>query len=611
MKLKLCAFWSVLTFVSATAINVSGEETQPYAVPGRFIVVLKHGHSPSEVANKHGLTTHHVFSHALNGFAADVPEERLDSLRRDPQVEYVESDLQMFIAAQTVPTGIRRIGTLLSSMAKIDGLDERVDVDIAILDTGVAPHPDLNIFTNVSFVAGQTTDGNGHGTHVAGIAAALDNASGVVGVAPGARLWAIKVLDDAGSGTTSQIIEGVDFITQNAGRIEVANMSLSGIGYSSSLRQAISNSVSKGVVFVVAAGNDSRDIYGPDGVPDTSDDSIPAAYPEVMAVSALSDLDGVASADDRLADFSNYSRYAVPGGLVNSPGAAIDLAAPGVNIYSTYLGGGYATMSGTSMSAPHVAGAVALYVAAHGRVTNSAGVYAVRQALIDLAQPQSAWGSANTLDPDLNHEGLVYVANIASPVNNSPVVVINAPVSGSSFAYNSTITFTGSANDAEDGNLGSALTWTSSINGLIGTGASFSRVLSPGTHTITASVTDSGGKTASSAVSITVLSPPLQTLYVSVVTDKSSYVNRNKVYITVTVAAGTNRAAGAAVHLDLTTADGGHVSSDTTSDANGIARFQYTINTKRDGVGTYSARVTASKAGYNPGSATTSFIATR
>jgi hypothetical protein len=231
--------------------------------------------------------------------------------------------------------------------------------------------------------------------------------------------------------------------------------------------------------------------------------------------------------------------------------------------------------------------------------------------LIDLAQPQSAWGSANTLDPDMNHEGLVYVANIARAVNNPPVAAISAPVSGSSFAYNSTITFTGSANDAEDGNLTAALTWTSSINGTIGTGGNFSRVLGPGAHTITASVTDSVGKTASAAVLITVQSPPSQTLYVSVVTDKANYVNRNKVYITATVAVGTNRAAGAAVHLDLTTADGGHVSSNTTSDANGIARFQYTVNTKRDGVGTYSATVTASKAGYNPGSATASFTATR
>src|SRR5207248_2384202 len=260
-----------------------------------------------------------------------------------------------------------------------DGLDERVNVDIAILDTGIAPHLDLNIYTNVSFISGQTIDGNGHGTHVAGIAAALDNGDGVVGVAPGARLWGVKVMDDAGDGTSTSVIQGIDFVTQHAGQIEVANLSFVGIGSSAALRQAISNSVAQGVVFVVSAGNDGRDVYGPDGVFGTLDDAIPAAYPEVMTVSALSDLDGVASADDALAFFSNYSRSVVAGNPVTSPGAAIDLAAPGVNISSTYLNGGYATMSGTSMAAPHVAGAAALYIAAHGRATTAAGVTAIRQ----------------------------------------------------------------------------------------------------------------------------------------------------------------------------------------------------------------------------------------
>src|SRR5438876_171398 len=144
----------------------------------------------------------------------------------------------LFASAQTVPTGVRRIGANLSPMAKIDGLDERINADIAILDTGITPHPDLNLFTSVSFIAGQTSDGNGHGTHVAGIAAALDNDIGVVGVAPGARLWAIKVMDDSGSGITSTVIQGIDYVTQNASQIEVANLSLVGIGNSSALRLA-------------------------------------------------------------------------------------------------------------------------------------------------------------------------------------------------------------------------------------------------------------------------------------------------------------------------------------------------------------------------------------
>src|SRR5439155_11835991 len=166
--------------------------------------------------------------------------------------------------------------------------------------------------------------------------------------------------------------------------------------------------------------------------------------------------------------------------------------------------GGYATMSGTSMAAPHVAGAAALYIAAHGRATSAAGVAAIRQALINLAQPQSSWGSSNTQDPDGNREGLVYVANIAPAANNPPVVTISTPTTFSSYAYNAGIIFSGAASDIEEGNISSRLVWTSSINGQIGTGASFSRTLSPGTHTISVTVTDSGGKMGSASFSVTV-----------------------------------------------------------------------------------------------------------
>src|SRR6266545_3816172 len=318
MKLTSCLLWPVLALISAAVIPASAEEVQPYAIPGRYIVVLKQDHRPADVIARHGVKAQHVFGHALQGFAAEISDDRLEALRKDPSIELIEPELEVFSSAQTLPTGVKRVGANLSPLAKIDGLDERVNADIAILDTGIAPHPDLNIYTNVSFIAGQTTDGNGHGTHVAGIAAALDN----------------------------------------------------------------------GVVFVVSAGNDSRDVYGPDGLQNTADDSIPAAYPEVMTVSALYDLDGIPSSDDALAGFSNYSRGVVAGSSVTSPGAAIDLAAPGVNIASTYLNSGYATMSGTSMAAPHAAGAAALYIAGHIRATNAAGVYAIRQALINSAQSQ-------------------------------------------------------------------------------------------------------------------------------------------------------------------------------------------------------------------------------
>jgi subtilisin family serine protease len=476
------------------------------------------------------LKRRHTFGYALNGFAGNIPPGRLRALQGDPRVEFVEPDQTVFAFAQTVPTGVNRIGALSSAAAKIDGLDDRVDVDIAIIDTGIdLTHPDLNVYQGVSFSANNTTgnDGHGHGTHVAGTAAALDNNIGVVGVAPGARLWAVKALDDTGSGALSAIIAAVDYVTQHATEIEVANMSLGGQGSSDSLRLAIQRSVAAGVVYVVAAGNSGFEVYGGDDVFGTWDDFFPASYPEVMTVSALVDTDGQAGgtgsatsygADDTLATFSNYSKTVVAGNPVTSPGAAIDVAAPGVNILSTYKGGVYATMSGTSMASPHVAGAVALYISRYGRASDAAGVASIRQALINSAEPQSGWG-VNPTNPnffkDFNPEGLINVANIGStpgppqpPANNSPQVSIIDPIPQSVFDSGAAIQFTGSGSDVEDGNLTGNLAWNSDLDGDLGTGGNLLRTLRSGTHKITAHVTDTAGNTSTASVTVTVMSPP-------------------------------------------------------------------------------------------------------
>ncbi len=332
-----------------------------------------------------------------------------------------------------------------------------------------------------------------------------------------------------------------------------------------------------------------------------------------MTVSAMYDLDGVPGTEDALASFSNYSRNVVSGNPVISPGAAIDLAAPGVSIASTYLNGGYATMSGTSMASPHVAGAAALYIAAHSRAANAAGVYAIRQALINMAQPQSAWGSANTLDPDGKQEGLVYVATIAPPYNSPPSVVITTPGSGSTFSSGSVATFTGAATDPETGDITANLIWTSSIDGQIGTGGSCSKALSVGTHTITASVTDAAGKTGQTSIWITVVSAPAptQTLNSSLVTDKLSYVNGNRVNFTVTVTDGVYPVSGATASLAVVTANGRRVNYNATTDSNGNAKFQYKISTNRDGTGTYTGTVTGFKSGYNSGNGATATFTVR
>jgi subtilisin len=318
-------------------------------------------------ARRHGVEIGFVYEHALAGFSGRVPEGRLEGLRRDPRVRSVEPDLEVTVASQQVPTGVERVFAATNPAIPTDGTSggAAVDATVAVLDTGVdASHPDLHVvaswdctrttgngppWARTAVCATGGTDRDGHGTHVAGTVAARDDGAGVVGVAPGARIWSVKVLGDDGSGTIGGVIAGVDLVTANAGAIDVANMSLSASGSHTALDTAISASVDAGVTYVVAAGNSARDVAN----------ETPAGHPKALTVAALADYDGKpgglasptcrnSGADDTFATFSNF-------------GAGVDLVAPGVCIRSTAPAGGYATMSGTSMAAPHVAGAAALF----------------------------------------------------------------------------------------------------------------------------------------------------------------------------------------------------------------------------------------------------------
>jgi len=585
-------------------------------IPNQYIVVFKKHIFESEksinafakhndLAKQYDIEVKSHFKHALKGFSANMSAQMADKMRADPRVDYIEQDIYAYALEQTVPAGIHRIGAVQNSIANIDGEDgERVDIDIAIIDTGIdLDHPDLNVYRDVTFVK-RTDDGdddNGHGTHVAGSAAAIDNDSGVVGVAPGARLWAVKVLNRRGSGSFSDIIKGIDYVTANAGEIEVANMSLGGVGKLDSLRTAIQESVNAGVVYVVAAGNESRDVYGPDGDFNTSDDSVPAAYPEVMTVSAMVDTDGQAggsgsSTDDTFAYFSNYSRYVMGDNPVTSTGAAIDLAAPGVNILSTWKNGEYNTISGTSMASPHVAGAVALYIAANSRASNSEGVAVIRQAMIDNNEPQLDWRSTNTLDQDDNKEGLVNVGGTITS-NEAPVVIITSPTDGSTLNLGAVISFSGTASDFEDDELSpivNELEWRSGAT-IIGTGASFTTTLSDNqVHNIIASVTDSGGKTGSASISITVGTPPVIVDAETASVDSISYATEGgkgedkNLLVTISVLDNLGAAvSGARVSLSLS-----HTSDEWTGAASTGENGEVTFKLRNAPSGSYSTTVT-------------------
>ncbi len=396
--------------------GVAAAQAPARLAAGVYIVTLAGG-EPAAVAadhaRNHGAAIERVYAHALAGYAARLPPRAVRAIARDPRVSNVVADQRIALdpdemafgiaaeaatTGQRIPTGIRRVGADRSRTRSGDGRGG-VSVDVAVIDTGIdRDHPDLNVVGGVNCVGRGSNydDGNGHGTHVAGTIAARDNGRGVVGVAPGARLHAVRVLDSQGNGSFSSIICGVDWVTARAGVIEVANMSLTGFAPTGhcrdgGLHEAVCDSVKAGVTYVVAAGNQRVN----------ASRVVPASYDQVITVSGLADFDGRSGGrarptcsydrDDTFADFSNY-------------GADVDVVAPGVCILSTYRGGGYQTMSGTSMASPHVAGAAALYLAHH----RSASPQRVQAALTGAGS--SSWTSSD--DGDRIKEPLLDVSGM-------------------------------------------------------------------------------------------------------------------------------------------------------------------------------------------------------
>jgi len=323
----------------------------------RYIVVLKDAVDSNAVANLHaeryGASVEHVWSSALHGYSAVIPNDRVAALRADQNVAYVELDGIATTAVQTLPWGVDKIDADVSSTLAGNGSGAITNVDAYVIDTGIdTSHPDLNVVEFRQYANGPPRDCNGHGTHVAGTIGARDDAAGVVGVAPGIRLHAIKVLNCAGSGSWSDVISGINYVAATTARPAVANMSLGG-PQNKAVDDAVKGAVAKGVFFGVAAGNDGGDACG----------HSPAA------AGTTSGVDTVAATDssDTEASWSNY-------------GNCVDIWAPGVSIYSTYKSGSYATLSGTSMATPHVVGGAALYLSSHTTASPGAVETALRNA---------------------------------------------------------------------------------------------------------------------------------------------------------------------------------------------------------------------------------------
>ncbi|MFD1739607.1 S8 family serine peptidase [Bacillus salitolerans] len=283
-----------------------------------------------------------------------LPSTAIKGIQNNPNVKAVEKDIVLKVKSQTADWGITRTEAPKAWGANFTGKG----VKIAVVDTGIARHDDLVIPGGISFVSYTTSfhDDNGHGTHVAGIIGARNNSIGSVGIAPESDIYAVKVLDQHGSGYLSDIVAGVDWSINN--KMDIINLSLGTTTHSSTLQQVVDKAYSQNILIVAAAGNNGSS----DGSGDTV--NYPARYSSVIAVSAT-------DSSDRRASFS-------------ATGSTIEVAAPGVSVLSTYLNNQYGRMSGTSMAAPYVAGNLALLIQANSSLSAKELRTKLQQGVVDL-----------------------------------------------------------------------------------------------------------------------------------------------------------------------------------------------------------------------------------
>jgi len=477
MKKIVAILMAMLMVMSVTVVfagSVADKDTEP-KVP--VIIGFKDTPKQADKDMIRGYGGDIKYSYTIiSAIAAKLPMQAIEKIKKNHGVAYVEMDGEVHLLDAELDNswGVKRIGAGI-----VHGYNKGAGINVSIIDTGIDyTHEDLdaNYKGGYDFVNGDADpmDDNGHGTHCAGIVAAEDNGEGVVGVVPEAHLYAVKVLDSAGSGYLSDVIAGIQWSIDNG--MQVISMSLGTDTDYQSLHDACDAAYEAGIVLVAAAGNDGN----PPGKGDNVD--YPGAYSSVIAVAAT-------DSNDERASWS-------------STGVDVELAAPGVSIYSTWLDGEYTTKSGTSMACPHVSGTAALVMAAYPSWTN----VEVRDQLQKTADDLGATG----FDTKYGY-GLVDADEAApQPSDSPPVVDIVNPANDSTVSGTEVIIEASASDDMGvdkveyciDSGDYQAMTYNSSTGYWEATWNS--TAVADGSHTITAKATDTIGQISTDSITVNV-----------------------------------------------------------------------------------------------------------
>lgn len=422
---------SLVAFLCLFSVGVAFAAAQPLVEEERvYIVTLSDSIEHPGVVGKAqverlGGRLGFVYRYGPIGYSATLSESAVQALGRDPRVKSIVPNTRAEADAQTPSTGIKRIFAFENEALQIDEENNHwVNADVAVIDAGFAKQEDLNITGSVYCKeAGgvakckeeETPDrDDGHGTAVASVLGAIDNAEGVVGVAPGVRLWSVKVLENTGT-SQAKVIAAINWVTENAEKIEVANMSIGcaspGSCEAEGVEAAISAAVSAGVVFVTSAGNFNLDVsfngFG--------------RNPYAITVSGIADYDGKPGGEaaslwvpscqateqpkDSGKRGEDDDRY-----IVSNYGEGIDIAAPAVCIRALWKGGGLTYKTGTSYAAPEVAGAAAI-LAEHENPEDIEDVVGIRNTIVEEGNEEWTDTSGDGIQEpllDLSDEGTFY-----------------------------------------------------------------------------------------------------------------------------------------------------------------------------------------------------------